>query len=85
MSHSSATFVLSWTSGGDDRRPLYMYDHGASWGCTERRSEATTYPTARAALNAWLEKLAYPDSCYLDAIRTGEVRAERMEQLEMAL
>lgn len=78
-------YVLAWTTAFDDRHPVYMYDQGVSWGATEDRSQATVYPSARAAIEAYREKHTQPDHpIYVEAISSGSVRAERVDQLEMA-
>jgi hypothetical protein len=75
-------FVLSWTSGFPDRRPVYLYERPDRWGATENREEATRYPSRQAAIAAWMEKHAWPED-YEKYLESGSVRAEAAQQLEM--
>lgn len=77
-------FVLTWTSGDPDRRPLYLREHEHGWGSTEKRVEATRFSTSQAAISTWLEKHAFPED-YMKHVEAGEVRAETVYQRELCL
>nr|BDD45004.1 hypothetical protein 23 [Spirochaetaceae bacterium] len=77
-------FVCTWTSGYEDRRPLYLREDDRGWGATENRELATRYRSKTAAIQAWLGKHAFPGD-YVKHIEAGAVRAEAVDQLEMCL
>lgn len=79
-----AEYVLAWTSGYPDRRPLYLLEHSVGWGSTEDRGAATRYASEKAAVKAWLEKHAFPED-YEKSVKSGAVRAELFDQSEFTL
>lgn len=76
-------YVLAWTTGFPGGPPAYLQELEKGWKSTLDVSEATRFLTASKALSAWLSKHQVPGD-YEPCIKTGEVRAERVDQRELA-
>jgi hypothetical protein len=81
---SAGEFLLVWTSGGTAPRPVYYCLTPTGWKATYDRSEATPFPTARAALRRWLKLNAWPNEASRH-IHSGQVRAEATTTPELTL
>jgi hypothetical protein len=74
-------FVLAWTSGHIPPRTMYFIETVTGWGTVENVNDATRFKSADAAIKMWFSKLAWPDEdIYTSAIKSGRVRAERIDQ-----
>ena len=74
-----AGYLLSWTSGHNPPRRLYLRERAGVWCCSEDRGQATVYRTRDQAHSAWLDKHRFPEE-YLHCIASGKVRAEAVGQ-----
>jgi hypothetical protein len=74
-------FVLAWTSGHRPPRTMYYRESKTGWGATEQIAEARRFRSEKACITKWRSKLAFPDEPhYVNAVRSGRVRAEPLTQ-----
>jgi len=76
-------YLLAWTSGHSPPRTMYFRGphDGYLWGSTEDPVLAERFKSPAAAMKRWRSHHAWPDDpIYQQAIRSGLIRVERVDQ-----